>query len=83
MTTRTRNLGPKSLALLTELGIGPEELKEIGAVEAYLKVKVIWPQASLNLLWALEGAICDEAWQDVARNKRLSLLMALEEAQKR
>ena len=38
--------------------------------------------ASLNLLWALEGAISGESWQTVARLHRTSLLLALEEREK-
>lgn len=83
MTGKLRNLGPKSVQMLREAGIGLEDLKRVGPVRAYLKVKAIWPGASLNLLWALEGAICDEPWQEVARHKRLSLLMALEEEEKK
>jgi DNA transformation protein len=35
------------------------------------------------LLWALEGAISGEHWQVVARERRTSLLMALDDAQRR
>ncbi len=83
MKTKLRNLGPKSMVMLAKAGIGPEELHQIGSVRSYLKVRTIWPEASLNFLWALEGAICDEPWQKVARDKRLSLLLALEEEESR
>jgi DNA transformation protein len=33
---------------------------------------------SLNLLWALEGALTGRPWQVVAKEHRLSLLLALE-----
>jgi len=36
------------------------------------------PRASLNLLWALEGALTGRPWEDVARNDRLTLLLQLE-----
>lgn len=39
------------------------------------------PSASLNLLWALEGALSGRSWRQVAEQDRLSLLMALEDAQ--
>lgn len=71
------------MEMLAKAGIGPEELHQIGSVRTYLKVRTIWPEASLNLLWALEGAICDEPWQEVARNERLRLLWALEEEESR
>jgi len=40
-------------------------------------VKATGTNASLNLLWALEGALTGLPWQVVAREHRLSLLLAL------
>jgi DNA transformation protein len=37
---------------------------------------------SLNLLWALEGALSGEHWQVVAKEHRTSLLLALEEQER-
>ena len=76
------NLGPKSLAMLQQAGIHTvAQLRKAGAVVAYVRVKQCWPQSSLNLLWALEGAISDLPWQTVAREHRTSLLLALEQFQ--
>jgi hypothetical protein len=41
-------------------------------------VKQVEPKASLNLLWALEGALSGLHWREVAREHRTSLLLALE-----
>jgi DNA transformation protein len=41
-------------------------------------VKKVEPSASLNLLWALEGALTGLHWQEVAKEHRTSLLLALE-----
>jgi DNA transformation protein len=54
-------------------------LRQLGAVAAYAKVKQQAPRASLNLLWALEGALTNLPWQTVARDHRTSLLLALEQ----
>jgi DNA transformation protein len=54
------------------------QLRRIGAVAAYARVKAADKSASLNLLWALEGVLRDQPWQVVARDHRLSLLLALE-----
>ncbi|NJR72164.1 MAG: hypothetical protein HC782_03595, partial [Gammaproteobacteria bacterium] len=52
------NLGPKSAAFLAAAGIKTlDQLAALGAVAAYAKVKMIQPKTSLNLLWALEGAL--------------------------
>lgn len=73
------NLGPKSRQFLHAAGIQSlDQLKRLGAVAAYLQVKQISPAATLNLLWALEGALTGLPWQKVAREHRTRLLMALE-----
>ena len=73
------NLGPRSNEMLRAAGITSlEELQGLGSVRALLKVKAIGANASLNLLWALEGAITGLPWQVVAKEHRLSLLLALE-----
>lgn len=74
------NFGPKSQQMLAQAGIHTiEQLRVLGAVRAYLQVKRGGGNASLNLLWAIEGALTGRHWQDVARNDRLSLLMQLED----
>jgi DNA transformation protein len=73
------NLGPKSQEMLARAGITSiERLRELGAVAAYSMVKRADGRASLNLLWALEGALTGESWQVVAKRHRTSLLLALE-----
>lgn len=76
------NLGPKSQEMLAAAGIHTiAQLRKLGSVAAYAKVKSLSPRASLNLLWALEGALTDLPWQTVAREHRTSLLLALEQHQ--
>lgn len=73
------NFGPKSQQMLERAGIKTvEQLRQLGAVRAYLQVKRSGGNASLNLLWALEGALSGERWQVVAKEERLRLLMELE-----
>ncbi len=74
-----QNLGPKSQAMLAAAGITTlEQLHKVGSVRAYVLVKATGANASLNFLWALEGALTGLPWQVVAREQRLSLLLALE-----
>lgn len=76
------NFGPKSQQMLAQAGIRTiEQLREIGAVRAYVQVKQRMRGASLNLLWAMEGALSGRHWQDVARHDRLRLLLGLEEVE--
>jgi hypothetical protein len=76
------NLGPKSRTMLAAAGIGTvAQLRELGAVRAYAAVKRESPGASLNLLWAMEGALSERDWKSVAKEDRLRLLLELEDVQ--
>ena len=77
------NLGPKSAAILRECGIvSLRQLREMGAAAAYVRARRTGRNVSLNLLWALEGAISGLPWQVVAREHRTSLLLAVETYEK-
>lgn len=74
------NLGTRSKAMLAAAGItSVAQLRRLGAVAAYSRVKQADRAASLNLLWALEGALTGQPWQQVAKAERTRLLMALED----
>jgi len=76
------NLGPKSQQMLATAGIKSlDQLRKLGSVAAYAQVKAKVPSASLNLLWALEGALCGLPWQVVAKEHRTSLLLSLDQLQ--
>lgn len=51
----------------------------LGSVAVYVKASRAGQGVSLNLLWALEGALTGVHWQQVAREHRTRLLMALED----
>lgn len=73
------NLGPKSAEALALAGVRTvDDLRKLGSVRAYAKAKKAGAKVSLNLLWALEGALTDLPWRVVAREHRTSLLLALE-----
>lgn len=75
-------IGPKSREMLRAAGITTlPQLREIGAVAAYVRVQRANCKPSLNFLWGLESAVCGEHWRDVAKKHRASLLLALEQAQ--
>lgn len=80
MNARLANLGPKSEAMMLRAGIASEEqLRSLGAARAYVMVKRSGGNASLNLLWALEGALTNRSWREVAKNDRLRLLLEVEQ----
>jgi DNA transformation protein len=66
--------------MLARAGIRSEQqLRQLGAVAAFVRVRRSGAGASLNLLWALEGALTGLSWQEVAREHRTSLLLALDQ----
>jgi len=76
------NFGPKSQQMLAQAGIHTiERLRELGAVRAFVQVKRSWKGASLNLLWAMEGALSGRHWLEVAKHDRLRLLLELEDVE--
>jgi DNA transformation protein and related proteins len=78
---KLRNIGPKSAAWLRQVGLRTEdELRAIGALEAFMRVKRAGFKPSLNLLYALEGALLDCHWQDVPSERRSELLVAADAA---
>lgn len=78
-----RNLGPASASMLVGAGIESlEQLRALGAVGAFVAVRRSGASPSLNLLWALAGALSDRRWQDVSREDRMMLLMQLDDCER-
>ena len=79
-----RNLGPRAEGMLATVGIRTaKELRERGALEAYLALRRAGHSQSLNLLWALVGALEPwpegRDWREVARSPaRLPLMLEVE-----
>jgi predicted flap endonuclease-1-like 5' DNA nuclease len=74
------NLGPKSAQMLAAAGITKfSQLQRLGSVAAYTAVRKTDPNVSLNLLWALEGAILETHWRQIVREHRAHLLLALDD----
>lgn len=78
---KLRNIGPKSAAWLRQVGLrSREDLEALGAVDAFMRVKRAGFKPSLNLLYALEGALLDCHWQEVPELRRADLVAAAEAA---
>ena len=78
---KLRNIGPKSAAWLRQVGLRThEDLQASGAVEAFMRVKRAGFKPSLNLLYALEGALRDCHWQEVPEQRRTELVTEAEAA---
>src|SRR5579871_6621292 len=83
-----RNLGVRSEQLLASIGIRTvDELRRRGAVRAFAELKRAGVASSLNMFWALAGALEPwpegRHWREVARgDSRLSLLLALDDLER-
>ena len=84
-TRDLRNLGAKSELMLRKIGVhSADQLRRRGAVRTFFELKRAGVTSSLNMLWALAGALEPwpegRHWREVARgDARLSLLLALED----
>jgi len=81
-----KNLGPKSQEQLAIIGVATkQDLEAMGAVHAYLKLKDTYPRLSLNMLYAMEGALQNIHCIDLRKSDKVRLLAeldALEQAKK-
>lgn len=83
-----RNLGARSEQMLAAIGVHDvAELRRRGAVRVFAELRRAQVANSLNLLWALAGALEPwpegRHWREVARgDSRLSLLLSLEDCEK-
>jgi len=55
------------------------ELRRVGAIAAYTRLQRSRPQASLNALYALVGALEGRDWREIQRTRKLELLTAVED----
>jgi hypothetical protein len=77
-----RNLGPKSSAWLHAVGIeNLDDVRRVGVIESYLRVKRAGFNVSLNLLWGLAGAVNDCPWNKLPPGEKQVLLLALDVAE--
>ena len=75
---KLRNLGPRSQQMLATAGIMTEkQLRALGSGHAFLAVKRAGCTPSLNLLWAIEGALTDRDWKEVAKRIASPCLLTL------
>jgi DNA transformation protein len=78
---KLRNIGPKSAAWLRQVGLrSREDLTAVGTVEAFMRVKRAGFKPTLNLLYAIEGALQDCHWQEIPDERRAELIAATEAA---
>ena len=76
MTEKLQNIGPKSAAWLRQVGVRTlDDLKALGAVGVFMKVKRAGFRPSLNLLYALAGAERGCHWAALSAEDKNSLVL--------
>jgi hypothetical protein len=74
---KIRNVGPKSAAWLRQVGVRTiEDLRNVGVIETFMKVKRAGFRPSLNLLYAMQGALSDCHWADLPAEVKTSLVQS-------
>jgi hypothetical protein len=74
------NIDAISAAWLRDVGVATRaDLEHFGPVFAYSLVRERQPECSLNLLWALAGALADVDWRDLPPEEREQLRQAVGE----
>ncbi|WP_372870473.1 TfoX/Sxy family protein [Shewanella sp.] len=74
--TNAANLGPKSAQWLAKIGITElEQVRALGSIEVMLRLKGAGIPVSLNLLYALEGALEGRHWQEIKCERKAELIV--------
>lgn len=74
-----KNLGMASVNILHAIGINTfADLQRVGAVEAYLRIRSRDINVSKVMLYALQGALMNVHWNDLAPDLKAQLVMEAE-----
>ena len=75
-----KNLGPRSEAMLAQVGIHTEQqLRESDPFTVYARLKAHVPGTSRTMLYALLGALEDRHWQAVRTERGTEIMMRLDD----
>jgi len=76
--SQMRNLGPATERMLRDVGINSaDELRAIGAVDAFLRLQFAQSGVSLNALYAMEAALLDIDWRELPPERKSVLKRAV------
>lgn len=72
--TAMMNIGKEMARKLTSVGIDtPEKLIELGAMQAFIKLKEAYPNVCLVHLYTLEGAIYNTEYNRLSEDRKKEL----------
>jgi DNA transformation protein and related proteins len=75
---KIKNIGKVSRQWLYEVDIHTlEDLQKWGALATFRLIQARHPKVSLNLLWALEGAILNVDWRAIPADRKQALKQAI------
>jgi DNA transformation protein len=75
-----RNLGPTSVEWLSQVGVRTvADLRRLGPVVAFRLVKARFPQATVNMLWALAAGLDGRDWRELTDADKVRLRQELDE----
>ncbi|MFT7561131.1 MAG: DNA transformation protein [Flavobacteriales bacterium] len=78
-----KNLGMASVNILQAIGIHTyQELSDVGAVDAYCKIKARGIHVSKVMLYGLQGALMNVHWKDLSPELKNQLVDEADEHQR-
>jgi DNA transformation protein len=79
-----KNLGMASVNILHAVGINTyADLARVGAVDAFLRIRARDINVSKVMLYALQGALLNVHWNDLAPEMKLQLVTEVEQGHKK
>lgn len=68
------NIGKTLADRIIQAGITtPDEIKQLGAKEVFVRVKSVYPDACINHLYAIEGAVQNIRWHNLSDQRKKEL----------
>lgn len=75
---KLKNIGPKTAKWLGDIGVHSlADIEELGVITAYIRLKDAYPQANLNALWSLQGALINLPYNQLPEDLKQDLLNQL------
>lgn len=75
-----KNLGMASVNILNAIGVNSyDDLAQMGAVDAYCRIKARGIHVSKVMLYALQGALMDVHWNDLSPDLKSQLVAEAEQ----